>query len=44
MKISNVHFASGLSGFYFDDQQAIKQGADQDGFIYRGPPTTPGFH
>ncbi len=32
-----------VSGFFFDDQRAIKAGAKQDGFTYRGDPVTPGF-
>lgn len=44
MKISQALFTSGRSSFYFDDQQAIKNGAAQDGFIYQGEPVTPGFH
>ncbi|HMB50772.1 MAG TPA: methylaspartate ammonia-lyase, partial [Natronoarchaeum rubrum] len=32
-----------VSGFYFDDQRAIKAGAERDGFDYRGDPVTPGF-
>lgn len=43
MKISNVICAKGLTGFYFDDQRAIKAGARQDGVLYSGEPMTPGF-
>lgn len=43
MKIGDAHFVSGFSSFYFDDQQAIKQGAAQDGFVYTGPALTEGF-
>lgn len=43
MKIKQVLFTAGYSSFYFDDQQAIKNGADHDGFIYTGQPVTPGF-
>ncbi len=32
-----------LSGFYRDDQPAIRAGAVHDGFLYVGPPTTEGF-
>ncbi len=42
-KISGVYFAKGFSAFYFDDQAAIKAGAEQDGFIYRGMPQTESF-
>jgi methylaspartate ammonia-lyase len=44
MKIVRCHFVAGYSSFYFDDQKAIKAGASQDGFVYRGEPQTPGFH
>lgn len=44
MKILDVICAPGKTGFFFDDQRAIKQGAGQDGFVYRGEPVTPGFH
>ncbi|WP_114285301.1 methylaspartate ammonia-lyase [Candidatus Halocynthiibacter alkanivorans] len=43
MKIKNVYFAAGFSAFYFDDQAAIKAGAQPDGFTYPGPAGTPGF-
>jgi methylaspartate ammonia-lyase len=48
MSASPVHitralFVPGFSSFYFDDQQAIKNGADHDGFVYTGQPVTPGF-
>ena len=43
MKITQAHFVAGYSSFYFDDQQAIKKGAGQEGFIYVGQPVTPGF-
>lgn len=43
MKIKSVHFAPGHSAYYFDDQAAIKSGAAQDGFIYRGQTMTQGF-
>jgi methylaspartate ammonia-lyase len=32
-----------VPAFYFDDQRAIKAGADHDGFTYVGSPVTPGF-
>jgi methylaspartate ammonia-lyase len=41
--IAHVDFVPGFSSFYFDDQQAIKAGAQQDGFVYAGPAATPGF-
>ncbi len=31
------------SGFFADDQAAIRGGADHDGFTYAGRPVTPGF-
>jgi methylaspartate ammonia-lyase len=43
MKIKSVHFTKGTTGFYFDDQAAIKKGAVQDGFIYTGKTITSGF-
>ena len=43
MKIIDVICAEGKTGFYFDDQKAIKQGAGHDGFFYTGKPVTPGF-
>jgi methylaspartate ammonia-lyase len=43
MKIEKVLAAPGLTGFYFDDQLAIKEGAVADGTAYRGRPLTPGF-
>ena len=43
MKIVNVVCAPGRTGFYFDDQKAIKSGAVADGSAYIGEPMTPGF-
>ncbi len=43
MKITKVTFSKGISGFYFDDQRAIKAGAKNDGFTYVGEPMTEGF-
>ena len=43
MKISKVICAPGRTGFYFDDQAAIKAGAAHDGAMYEGEPMTPGF-
>ncbi len=43
MKIVNVVCAPGRTGFYFDDQKAIKSGAVSDGNAYLGAPVTPGF-
>lgn len=43
MKIVNVICSEGKTGFYFDDQRAIKKGAQHDGFTYVGEPVTDGF-
>ena len=43
MKITNAVVSPGLTGFYFDDQKAIKMGRQHDGFAYLGEPATPGF-
>ena len=43
MKIVNVLLTKSYTGFYFDDQKAIKQGAGHDGFMYIGEAATPGF-
>ena len=43
MEITGIHATPGYSGFFFDDQRAIKQGAQQDGFTYEGEPVTDGF-
>ncbi|MER9677479.1 methylaspartate ammonia-lyase [Mesorhizobium sp. M0208] len=43
MKITEALFTPALSSFYFDDQAAIKAGAEQDGFTYVGKAKTPGF-
>ena len=43
MKIVDVIASPGLTGFYFDDQLAIKSGVIHDGFTYLGEPKTPGF-
>ncbi|MFC7210504.1 methylaspartate ammonia-lyase [Natronoarchaeum sp. GCM10025321] len=43
MRIERVRAVPTVSGFFFDDQRAIKRGAEQDGFGYRGEPVTPGF-
>ena len=34
MKIQDVLITDGLGGYYFDDFQAIKEGAKRDGFFY----------
>lgn len=43
MKIKNVVCSAGRTGFYFDDQRAIKNGAISDGATYIGEPVTEGF-
>ena len=43
MKIIDVVCSSGRTGFYFDDQRAIKKGAGHDGVFYIGEPVTEGF-
>lgn len=43
MKIKKVVCAPGKTGFFFDDQKAIKSGAKNDGAFYEGKPVTPGF-
>ena len=43
MKIVDLICSPGRTGFYFDDQRAIKKGASQDGFFYEGQPVTAGF-
>ncbi|RNJ42607.1 methylaspartate ammonia-lyase [Mesorhizobium erdmanii] len=43
MQIKDVLLAPGNGAFFYDDQKAIRSGATQDGFIYVGAPTTPGF-
>ena len=43
MKIVDVILTKSYTGFYFDDQKAIKQGAGHDGFMYVGEPVTEGF-
>ena len=44
MKIKQALFTAGYSSFYFDDQQAIKNGAGHDGFIYTGAPGNARLH
>ncbi|WP_031513047.1 methylaspartate ammonia-lyase [Desulfofalx alkaliphila] len=43
MKIVQVLASPGLTGFYFDDQRAIKRGVTTDGFALVGEPQTAGF-
>ncbi|MER9690206.1 methylaspartate ammonia-lyase [Mesorhizobium sp. M0139] len=44
MQIKDVLLAPGNGAFFYDDQASIRSGATQDGFIYVGEPTTPGFN
>lgn len=43
MKIVDVICSPGRTGFYFDDQRAIKQGSRHDGIFYTGKAVTEGF-
>ncbi len=43
MKIIDALCSVGMTGFYFDDQAAIKTGALMDGFMYQGDPVTDKF-
>ncbi|MCL2602592.1 MAG: methylaspartate ammonia-lyase [Treponema sp.] len=43
MKIVKVVCSAGKTGFFFDDQKAIKTSAKADGAAYIGAPVTPGF-
>ena len=43
MKIVDIVCSAGRTGFYFDDQRAIKGGAGHDGVFYVGQPVTEGF-
>jgi methylaspartate ammonia-lyase len=43
MFISNVLPVAVRSGFFADDQAAIRAGAQHDGFTYAAAPVTPGF-
>ena len=43
MKIIDLVCSAGRTGFYFDDQRAIKKGAGHDGVFYIGEPVTEGF-
>ena len=43
MKIVDIICSAGRTGFYFDDQRAIKGGAGHDGVFYIGEPVTEGF-
>ncbi len=43
MKIVDIVCSKSYTGFYFDDQKAIKSGAKEDGFTYVGEALTEGF-
>ncbi|XMB71476.1 methylaspartate ammonia-lyase [Mycoplasmatota bacterium WC30] len=43
MKIKDVIISKSYTGFFFDDQKAVKSGAINDGFLYVGKPVLPGF-
>ena len=43
MRIVDVVCSKGRTGFFFDDQRAIKGNAKADGATYIGVPATPGF-
>ena len=43
MKIVDLICSAGRTGFYFDDQRAIKGCAGHDGIFYVGAPVTEGF-
>jgi len=43
MKIKDVIISKSYTGFFFDDQKAIKSGAIHDGFLYVGKPEIAGF-
>ncbi|MCL2574122.1 MAG: methylaspartate ammonia-lyase [Defluviitaleaceae bacterium] len=43
MKIVDVVCCPGRSGFFFDDQKAVKTNAVADGNTYKGEPVTEGF-
>jgi methylaspartate ammonia-lyase len=42
-RIVDILTVPGRTGFFADDQLAIRAGARHDGFTYQGPPVTPGF-
>lgn len=43
MRIKEIYVSESYTGFFFDDQQAIKKGAVNDGFLYLGAPVLEGF-
>lgn len=43
MRVIDVICTPVATGFYRDDQSAIREGRRHDGFLYSGSPVTPGF-
>ena len=43
LTIVDLLASPGLGGFFFDDQTAIKSGAERDGIAYLGTAVTPGY-
>ncbi|MBK8741902.1 MAG: methylaspartate ammonia-lyase [Betaproteobacteria bacterium] len=43
MKIAKLNASEGIGGYYWRDQEAIAQGAERDGFLYKGSAITPGL-
>lgn len=43
MIVKKVLCTKAMTGFYMDDKEAIKRGAQEDGFVYKGEPVTKGF-
>jgi len=43
MKIKDIKLSVSYTGFFFDDQKAIKAGARMNGFFYEGSPVIDGF-
>lgn len=43
LTVSDVLLVPTHGAFFYDDQLAIREGVDGDGFTYKGSPRTPGF-
>ena len=43
MKVRDVVYVVGLSGYFNKDLLAVKAGARANGTFYEGPPLTPGY-
>jgi methylaspartate ammonia-lyase len=41
--VAALHAVPGETAFFVDDQAAIREGRERDGFLYAGPSRTPGF-